>query len=120
MNRLRKTENGDSFRGKLNGRPSPFVVTMRLIGEMKKRKPRPICAKCGKGVDEFELETTADDQFFHFTAFCHGKTQSFKVHKGYFLFAEDWELGRAFEDDTPKTIDFDRRLLDGPNDSADT
>lgn len=96
------------YRGK-----STVAVTMMLIRDLKKKRPIPVCAKCDKPVDDFTLDTTMDDCYFHFTAYCHGKQQAFSVHKGLFMFAEDVEVGKAFESEMPKLIDYDRRLLDG-------
>lgn len=98
-----------------------FSETMRLIQKIKNQRPRPICAKCNRVVDEFTLDTTPSELFFHFTAYCHGKTQRFDVHKGCIMFADDITIGRAFEDEAAPTmlIDFDSRLLENSNGGED-
>lgn len=95
---------------------NPFTVTVRIVREIMKRKHKPICAKCNKIVDAFDLDIeNMNDLFFYFKVRCHGQVENFSVHKGWFLVANDFELtGRAFESDSGmRRIDFDYSLLKG-------
>ena len=85
-----------------------FSMTMKLIRKIRDSKPRPVCAKCGKVVDEFNLEEhDPNSLYFDFAAYCHGERQSFSVHKGVFIFADIVDIGQAFVDGAPQLIDFD-------------
>lgn len=99
-------------------RLTPFSATMKIIREIMRIKPRPICAKCNKIVDAFDLEVEDfNELYLRFEARCHGDKQTFLIHKGYFLMADDISLTqRAFDTEKDLCLDFDggmtRKLLE--------
>ncbi len=86
---------------------SALAVTLLLVAELRKRKPRPRCAVCGVLVEELELDTVPNDMFFHFTAHCHGQVDRVSIDKRFFMVAEDIEIGEVFVEGAPKRIEFD-------------
>jgi len=94
-------------------RNDPMNVTLKIIREIMKRKHKPLCAKCNKVVEAFDLDIdNFNDLFLYFKVRCHGAEQTFSIHKGWFLCANEFELTqRAFENEHFTRIDFDYSLL---------
>lgn len=88
-------------------------VTIAIVRMLMKSPHKPVCAKCNKIVDAFDLDIeNFNDLYLYFKCRCHGESQNFTVHKAHFMAANKITLGKAFETPDDVCIGWEGSLKD--------